>query len=332
MNRQFNNYGGEDRFWLGPEGGQFGLWFDRDADQVLDNWFTPAALNEGAMHVVAAEGGQQVHLERALELTNASGTPFQLSLQRLIRLAGRDEFADTFGAEAAQLLDHDDVDLVGFASENYLTNRGETLDPRQGLVSIWILGMFQPGQRAVVVVPYKSGAEAQLGPVVNADYFGPVPKERLQVTPDAILFRADGNYRSKIGVTPARARAVCGAVDLEAGVLTLVHFNLPGDAAEQPYVNNTWVVPQEKPLAGDAVNSYNDGPPEPGAESLGGFFELETLSPAAPLDRGESLTHVHTTYHVQASPQRLAALLRATLGVDVTAVERFLERAQTARR
>ena len=26
---KFNNYGGEDRFWLGPEAGQFGLWFRR---------------------------------------------------------------------------------------------------------------------------------------------------------------------------------------------------------------------------------------------------------------------------------------------------------------
>ena len=24
---RFNNYGGEDRIWLSPEGGQFSLWF-----------------------------------------------------------------------------------------------------------------------------------------------------------------------------------------------------------------------------------------------------------------------------------------------------------------
>ena len=27
LDRVFNNYGGEERFWLSPEGGQFSLWF-----------------------------------------------------------------------------------------------------------------------------------------------------------------------------------------------------------------------------------------------------------------------------------------------------------------
>jgi len=37
----FNNYGGEDRLWLSPEGGQFSLWFAPGAKQDLDHWFTP---------------------------------------------------------------------------------------------------------------------------------------------------------------------------------------------------------------------------------------------------------------------------------------------------
>jgi hypothetical protein len=32
-----------------------------------------------------------------------------------------------------------------------------------------------------VVIPYKSGEDQELGPVVNDDYFGKVPPDRLKV-------------------------------------------------------------------------------------------------------------------------------------------------------
>ena len=43
----FDNYGGEDRFWLGPEGGQYGLYFPAGKPFVFDNWQTPHAMQEG---------------------------------------------------------------------------------------------------------------------------------------------------------------------------------------------------------------------------------------------------------------------------------------------
>ena len=46
--------GAEERLWLCPEGGPFSLWFKPGAKQVLKNWFTPPALNEGAWKVVSA--------------------------------------------------------------------------------------------------------------------------------------------------------------------------------------------------------------------------------------------------------------------------------------
>jgi len=47
------------------------------------------------------------------------------------------------------------------------------------------------------------------------------------------------------------------------------------------------------------VNSYNDGPPSPGAKPLGPFYELESSSPALALKPGESATHIHRTIHLQ---------------------------------
>src|SRR6185312_1616409 len=45
---QFDNYGGEDRFWLGPEGGQYGLYFAPGRPFTFDFWQVPSALQEGA--------------------------------------------------------------------------------------------------------------------------------------------------------------------------------------------------------------------------------------------------------------------------------------------
>jgi hypothetical protein len=34
----FSAFGGEERFWLGPEGGQFSVYFKKGKDFVVDNW------------------------------------------------------------------------------------------------------------------------------------------------------------------------------------------------------------------------------------------------------------------------------------------------------
>lgn len=320
QDRHFNNYGGEDRFWLGPEGGQFALWFAPGAQQVLANWITPPGLNDGPFRIVSRAQDPYYRLTRRMQLLNASGTRFDLDVTRDVRLLKAHDFSSLFGEEAAALLGKSDVRVVGFVTDNTITNRGDAMSEETGLISIWTLGMFPPGDRTYIIIPYVAGDEADLGPVVNADYFGSVPPERLRVTPQAILFHGDGKYRSKIGVVPARARPMCGSIDFQRGVLTLVHYTLPDDPASALYVNNLWDLPQEEPYAGDALNSYNDGPPEPGAESLGGFYELETLSPARPLARGESLSHRHRTFHIQADADSLARLARLVLGVDLNDV------------
>jgi hypothetical protein len=76
---------------------------------------------------------------------------------------------------------------------------------------------------------------------------------------------------------------------------------------------------QADPYGGDVVNAYNDGPTEPGKPSLGGFYELETSSPAAALSPGQSIEHVHTTLHIAGDPTSLAALARTVLGVPIDA-------------
>jgi len=174
----------------------------------------------------------------------------------------------------------------------------------------------------VVIVPYKPGDPGCVGPVVKSDYFGVIPPERLKITAEAILFRADAECRSKIGTSQRRARNVLGSIDFRAGVLTLVQFTMPEDPAQHPYMNNMWGVPQPAPYVGDVANSYNDGPAGPGKPRMGNFYEIESLSPAGELATGQSLVHRHRTVHVQAAPAVLESLAREVLGVDLNQIRR----------
>jgi len=56
-NLYMNAFGGEDRFWLGPEGGQFSIFFKKGRPFNLDNWFTPPPINEGGYDVAVQDQG-----------------------------------------------------------------------------------------------------------------------------------------------------------------------------------------------------------------------------------------------------------------------------------
>jgi hypothetical protein len=57
------------------------------------------------------------------------------------------------------------------------------------------------------------------------------------------------------------------------------------------------------------VNAYNDGPLEEGGQ-LGPFYELESVSPAAALKPGESISHIHAVYHFTGDESGLKQLLK----------------------
>ena len=69
------------------------------------------------------------------------------------------------------------------------------------------------------------------------------------------------------------------------------------------------------------INCYNDGPPEPGTDPLGPFYELESSSPALALIPNGSYTHVQTTMHFRGSPEELNVIAKKTLGVEIEAIQ-----------
>ena len=101
---------------------------------------------------------------------------------------------------------------------------------------------------------------------------GAIRPERLQVGEECAWFTCDGACRTKIGISPRRARNVVGSWDPDARVLTVVTFNLPGAAHRLPYVNSQWEI-QKDPYGGDVVNSYNDGRDPITGTVLGPFYD-----------------------------------------------------------
>jgi len=310
--QHINPFGGEDRFWMGPEGGQFSIFFAKDSPFDLEHWFTPAAIDTKYFNLVSRTATSALFQQR-FQLVNYSGTKFDVDVRRQIRLLGADEAWNRLGL--APMLG---ARLVAFESVNTITNAGkEPWQKDTGLLSIWILGMFNPSPKTTVVIPLKSEKASDLSPAaapVKDDYFGKVPPDRLVIKDTTAYFSADGKCRSKIGVGPKFVKPVMGSYDAANHVLTIVQFTLPPDAKD--YVNSMWKI-QDDPYAGDVANSYNDGPPAPGAKPLGPFYELESSSPAAALAPGQSLEHTHRTIHLRGGEQDLDAIARKVLGMGL---------------
>lgn len=318
VDAHINVFGGEDRFWMGPEGGQFSIFFGPGTKFDLEHWHTPASIDMEPYKMVAHTKDKAV-FQASFGLTNYTGTKFRVGVERQVRLLGTEATWTKMGFKPEP-----GVDLVAFETSNKITNSGKKPWTKEtGLLSVWILGMFNPSPATTVVVPITPGSEEALGKRVTSDYFGSVPPERLVVRDDVIYFSADGLYRAKIGISPRRSRGVLGSYDAANKILTVVYFTLPAKAHD--YVNSLWKI-QDQPFAGDAANSYNDGPLTPGGKGLGPFYELESSSPAAALKPGASLTHVHRTLHFSGAEEGLDKIARATLGRSLHEITKALPR------
>jgi hypothetical protein len=308
-----NVFGGEDRFWLGPEGGQFSIFFARGAKFDLADWQTPAPIDTLPFKVEAREKNE-VEFSAEFSLTNYSGTVFEVEVERSVKLLESADAWKKLGLRRAK-----DVTVVAYESHNEIENVGRKPWRKEtGLLSIWILGMFNPSPAATIVAPIAAGPDSKLGRKVTSDYFGEVPADRLEAKEDVIYFSADGQCRSKIGISPRRSKGVIGSYDADNKVLTIVQFSQPKGVGD--YVNSLWKL-QENPYGGDAANAYNDGPPSPGAKPLGPFYELESSSPAAALASGKSLSHVHRTIHLSGPEVDLDAVARKVLGVSLAQIK-----------
>ncbi|WP_442506822.1 DUF6786 family protein [Novipirellula sp. SH528] len=303
-------FGGEERFWLGPEGGQFALFFKPGSKFEFSDWTTPAAIDTEPFELVQ-QSSTTAKFKRNCELTNFSGTQFSMGIQRTVRLLDKATIAKILKTESID----DTLKCVAYETDNRLTNRGQNAwSTETGMPSIWLLGMYNPSPKTTIVIPFKAGDETELGPKVNDTYFGKVPPEYLKVDDDVLFFKGDGTRRGKIGITPERSLGIAGSYDADGKVMTIVTYNVQD--APSGYVNSMWEM-QKEPFKGDVINAYNDGSPAPGEPPLGPFYELETSSPAAALKPGETMTHVQQTLHLQGSEAALDPIALRLFGVHL---------------
>jgi hypothetical protein len=307
-----NAYGGEDRLWLGPEGGKFALFFKAGTKMVFDNWHTPAAFDHESWNVVSRKD-KQVAMTKVMSLTNYKGTQLDLKVDRNISLLERPDIE-----KVLKMRLDSSVNSVGIRTNNTITNIGSReWTTSTGAPCLWNLDMFTPSPQVTIVIPYKESAG---GKVATTNYFGQIPPERVIYRKGLLFFKADGKSRGKLGMPAARSKAMAGSYDAANNVLTLTLFDVNSKAK---YLNQEWT-PDKDPLVGDAVNSYNDGPLANGTQ-MGPFYEIESVSPGAFLKPGDKLTHQHYIFHFTGDKEGLNNIAMKLLGISLDDIQTALK-------
>lgn len=212
----------------------------------------------------------------------------------------------------------DDVKAVGYATDNSLTNSGDhEWTDSTGMPCIWILDMMPPSPNTTVIIPYKKDSAVK---PANTNYFGEIPPDRIKYADSTLFFKADGRLRSKLGILPHSAKNIAGSYDADKKILTITVFDISPTAR---YLNQEWDT-KKPPFSGDVVNAYNDGPLEDGRQ-LGPFYELESVSPAAFLSPGQTLTHRHSVFHFSGDEKAIDPICRQTLGVSLEQVKNIFK-------
>jgi hypothetical protein len=303
-----NAYGGENRLWLGPEGGKFSLFFPKTAAMDFNNWKTPAAFDSEPW-ILKEKTGSNVSLEKTMQLVNYAGTLLSISINRSIAILDRTQINTLLGLTADT-----SIKAVAYQTENSLTNTGANeWTAETGMPCIWMLDMFNPSDNITVVIPYN---EVKNIKPATTDYFGEIPADRIKYQDATLFFKADGNSRGKLGIHPAAAKNIAGSYNADKKILTIALFDV--DTAAQ-YLNQEWNT-TKAPFSGDAVNAYNDGPLADGKQ-MGPFYEIESVSPAAFLKPNESLTHKHGVFHFTGDEKGLDAIAQKTLGVTIDQIK-----------
>lgn len=310
IQKQINVFGGEDRFWIGPEGGQYGFFFEKGDSFTMDNWKTPACIDTEPFELITINDTSAM-FRKNMTMKNYSGTEFTFDLTRIISVFSNKGVRNALGIPKI----NNKIKCVGYQSLNTIKNSSDfnwTKD--KGLLSIWILGMYKPSDKTTIVIPVKKSSEGEIK--INSSYFGTIPNDRLKTIDTIVYFKGDGKYRGKIGVSPKNVKTVLGSYDSEKNILTIIKFDFEN---AKEYVNSTWKL-QDEPYKGDVANSYNDGPIEKDGKQLGPFYELETSSAAKELKKNEEFTHIHKTFHFEGDKEELEKISKEVLGVGLNQI------------
>src|SRR5260221_3891634 len=111
----FNPFGGEDRIWIGPEGGQYSVFFKKGTSFDFKNWQTPSVIDTEPFDLVSADSVQAT-FKKSVSLTNYSGFTFRFDIVRQIILWNDEDILRAFGVAANGLR------AGGLVSKKSITN------------------------------------------------------------------------------------------------------------------------------------------------------------------------------------------------------------------
>ena len=113
-----NAYGGEERLWLGPEGGQFSIFFPGNKEFVYENWQTPAFIDTEPFDIKETTDSSAL-FTREINLVNYSGTKFNLRIERNVILLTDQDISKILS------LDLKGLNSIAYKSENSIINKGD---------------------------------------------------------------------------------------------------------------------------------------------------------------------------------------------------------------
>lgn len=311
LDPHMNAYGGENRFWLGPEGGRYSLFFKPGSSMVFSNWHTPSPFDSQPWEVVSKNNSSSVTMHKDITLENYRGTQLSISVDRKVSLLNKDCIE-----QQLHIPDNDSVSMVGYETVQTITNTGTfAWNEKTGMPCIWILDMFTPSHSVVIAIPFKPLKDTSKR-IATTDYFGQIPPDRLIIKDSILYLKADGKSRGKLGLPPYRTKGIEASYDATNHALTILTTDIAPDAK---YLYQKWDTTGAA-FDGDALNAYNDGPLADGSQ-MGPFYEMESVSPAAFLKPGTLLSHRQNVYHFTGSESALNVIAEKLLGVSLDEIQ-----------
>jgi hypothetical protein len=317
----WNNFGGAERIWFVPEGGKFGLHFPPGVDQAWKNIRSPPAINKLHYQILGKPAhGRSVRFSAPVGLSSYHGRRIELEITRRVEIL--EDCPYTLGQG-------DHVDFVGFESRTQARNTGaEPLDRSATPVGLWILGMFKCEEHTVLMLPFHTGLQSELGEPVTREYFryvcrdGKMNQDYWQLNDGCVLVKANGNIGTKIEMFKRRSLGRMASLNLETYELVIVDFNL---VPEMDYIASFFHPYSGDPYDGGVMSIYvNEG--EIGNPQRPAFYELESCSPILELGPDETYNHESRTWRIQGKPEIIQRICKKYFNVGLAELKKFDQR------
>ncbi len=294
--------GGESRLWFAPEFGPYSLFHEPKDTLSIATMRAPKDLDTKKFDLVKLDS-VSVLAKGTMSLQNHTGTSFDISIRRKIRLLNKRQVENSLNTKLPS-----NVQFVGFKVATLVKNRGTAWQKKTGLLGIWELGCNLTSPDTKVIIPLEKPLETV------TEYFGDLTSDRLKLQKKAVFFKTDAAHVSKIGILPKHAKNMMGSYSKSKGLLSIVRFNLEKGNSYMSSVPGA-----KKPYKGDVINIFN-GEVDSATNKNWPFYEFESSSLAKTLKTNDKIAHSQTTYHFKGNFISLNAIAKRVLGVGLSEV------------